>query len=75
MKLEIHVKPNSRRESVEKQADGSYKVSLNAPPVEGRANERLVEMLAAFFKVRKSSVTILRGQSGRKKLVEIPDPT
>jgi len=71
MKLEIRVKPNSRRESVEKQPDGSYKVSLNAPPVEGRANERLIEVLAAFFKVSKSSVSILRGQTGRKKLVEV----
>lgn len=71
MKLEIHVKPNARRESVEKQPDGTYKVALNAPPVEGRANERLIELLAEHFKVPKSSVTILRGQSGRKKLVEI----
>jgi len=71
MKLEIQVKPNSRRESVEKQPDGSYKVSLNAPPAEGRANERLIEVLAVFFKVPKSSVSILRGQTGRKKLVEV----
>lgn len=71
MKLEIQVKPNSRRESVEKQPDGSYKVSLNAPPAEGRANERLIELLSAFFKVPKSLIFILKGHKGRRKYVEI----
>lgn len=71
MKLQLQVKPNSRRESVEKQPDDSYKISLNAPPTEGRANERLVEMLADYFKVPKSRISIIRGTSSRKKVVEV----
>ena len=73
MKIEVQVKPNSRRESVEKLPDGSYKVALNAPPTEGRANERLIEMLAEFFKVAKSSLTIVRGVTGRRKVVLVSE--
>ena len=71
MKIEVHVKPNSRHESVQKQPDGSYKVSLNAPPTEGRANERLIEVLAAYFRLPKSRISLLRGTSSRKKLAEV----
>jgi uncharacterized protein (TIGR00251 family) len=71
MRLQITVKPNARRESVTLQPDGSYKVALNAPPRQGEANQRLIELLADFFKVAKSSVRILHGATGKTKLVEI----
>lgn len=71
MKVTIHVKPNARHEKVEVQADGSLKVHVNAPPQEGRANERLVELLAKHFGVAKSHITIVHGTSGRKKVIEI----
>lgn len=71
MKIHVVVKPNSRRESVQPQADGSYKVALNAPPHEGLANERLIELLAAFFKVPPSSIDIVRGHASRHKWIEV----
>ena len=71
MKLQIAVKPNARRAGVEKLADGTYRVSVNAPPREGRANEAVIEALADFFGVPKSSIRIVMGVSGRKKVVEI----
>jgi uncharacterized protein len=71
MKLQITVKPNSRKPGVEKLPDGSYRVAVNAPPREGRANEEVIEALADFFGVRKSCVRIVLGSSGKKKVVEI----
>lgn len=71
MKIQVTVKPNVKREGVEKLPDGSYRVSVNAPPQEGRANKAVIELLAKFFKIPKSSITILRGQRGRKKLIEV----
>lgn len=71
MKIEVIVKPNARRESVQLQPDGSYRVALNAPPHEGLANERLIELLAEFFKVPKSGVAIVRGHTSRRKWVEV----
>jgi len=73
MKIEVQVKPNARKEGIEKTSEGIYKISVNAPPEGGRANAAVIELLAEHFKVRKSSITILRGHSGKKKLIEIAD--
>lgn len=71
VKIEIQVKPNARKESIEQLESGAYKISVNASPRDGQANLAVVELLARHFKVPKSSITILRGHSGRKKLVEV----
>lgn len=72
MRISITVKPNARREGVERLPDGSYRVAVNVPPTEGKANARVAALLARFFRVPPSSVTILHGVCSRKKLVEIP---
>jgi uncharacterized protein len=51
------------------------KIALAAPPVEGKANAVLRAFLADAFGVAQRNVTLLRGQSGRKKLVRIEAPT
>lgn len=71
MKLTIHVKPNARHEKVEAQPDGSLKVHVNAPPQEGRANERVIEILAKHFKIPKSHITVVHGEASRTKVVEV----
>ncbi|HSA58623.1 MAG TPA: DUF167 domain-containing protein [bacterium] len=73
MRIEITVKPGSRRPGVEKLPDGTYRVAVNAPPREGRANEAVIEALAGYFDVPKSSIRIRMGSSGRKKVVEIDE--
>lgn len=71
MILSITVKTNARKTEVVNQADGSYKVSVNAPPIEGRANEAILEVLAEHFSVPKLRIHILRGERGKKKVIEI----
>ncbi|MBI2500420.1 MAG: DUF167 domain-containing protein [Deltaproteobacteria bacterium] len=71
MKISLIVKPNSRKESVEELPDGVLQVRVNAPPIEGRANEAVIEVLAKHFSVPKSAVTILKGAKGKRKMVEI----
>lgn len=71
MKISITVKPNSRKEEIVLSPDGSYTVRVAAPPVEGKANERVIILLARHFGVPKSRVTIARGAGGRRKTVEI----
>ncbi len=46
-------------------------VSVHAPTQEGKANKALIELLADYFSVPKTSVKIIRGQTGRRKLIEI----
>lgn len=71
MKLSIQVKPNARKDAVTIREDGSLLVSVNAPPVEGRANKKVIEILAKHFDRPKSSITITAGKKGKHKIVEI----
>jgi len=71
VKISVRVKPNSRVEGVVTSDDGVVTVRVAAPPAEGKANERLISLLAAHFNVPKSRISIKRGASGRKKIVEI----
>ncbi len=71
MKIRVVVTPNAKAPSVEKIDEESYKVKVDARPTEGRANIRLVQILAEHFGASKSKVIILKGVKGREKLVEI----
>lgn len=71
MKLTVLVKPNSRRESVTTQADGSLLVRVNAPPVDGKANERVVALLAEHLGRPKSAIQLLQGAGGKRKTFEV----
>lgn len=67
----VTVKPGAKKEEVRKIAAGEYVAFVHAPAREGKANLALVEILADYFSVAKSSVRIIRGRTSRKKLVEI----
>ena len=47
------------------------KIQLTAAPVDGQANEKLIELLAKTLRVSKSSIEIVAGASGRDKLISI----
>jgi hypothetical protein len=71
MKLNITVISNSKISEIIKIDENNYKVKVDAPAVEGGANKRLIEILADYFNVSKSSIKILKGFKTRNKLVEI----
>ncbi|WP_353933166.1 DUF167 domain-containing protein [Okeanomitos corallinicola TIOX110] len=73
MQKKVKVKPNSKQQKIIEQEDGSLIVNLKSPPVDGKANEELIKMLAKKFNVPKSSIRIKSGLSSRQKLVEIDD--
>ncbi|MEG4204177.1 DUF167 domain-containing protein [Microcoleus sp. Pol7_A1] len=68
----IKVKPNSKQQSIAEQPDGSLTIHLKSPPVDGKANQELIMLLAKKFKVPKSAIGIKSGFFSRNKLVEIP---
>lgn len=51
--------------------DGTIKIRLTAPPVDGKANQALIEFLAKILSVPPSSMEIIAGQTGRDKLITI----
>ena len=59
MRINIKVHARSKRESVTPLPDGSFKVEVKAPPVEGAANEAICELLAEHFKVHKRDVRVV----------------
>jgi len=71
MKISVKVKPNARKNEVKQIDASSFIVSVTAPPVEGKANEKVVEVLAEYFEKPKRCITILRGISGKTKMVDI----
>ena len=71
MRIKVIVKPNARTNSVVKMDDGAFSVRIAVPPVDGRANEKLVEVLAEYFNRPKRFVSIIHGAGSRIKTVEI----
>lgn len=70
-RLQVKVKPNSKKQNIEESADGSFTVHLKSPPVDGKANKELIEVLAEKFDVPKSQIRIKSGLSSKTKLIEI----
>jgi uncharacterized protein (TIGR00251 family) len=71
--IQVKVKPNARASAFTQQADGTWLAEIKAPPVDGKANEELIRLVAAHFQLRKAQVGIKSGASGRMKLVTL-DP-
>ena len=69
--IRVKVKPNARVSRFDQAADGTWLAQLRSPPVDGKANEELIALVADKFECRKSAVTIKSGASGRMKLVRI----
>jgi uncharacterized protein len=69
--FQARVQPRASRDEVAGVMDGAIKVRLQAPAVEGRANEALCEYLAGLLKRPKSAVRILSGERSRTKRIAI----
>ena len=72
--IQIKVKPNSRASLLEQKEDGTWLAQIKSPPVDGKANDELLTLVAKHFGCRKSDVSIKTGGSSRTKLVRIELP-
>jgi uncharacterized protein len=73
--LDVVVKPRSSRVKVGPMVEGRLQVSVTAPPVDGAANAAVIEALAEALGVPKRAITIVRGETGRKKTVRVEGVT
>jgi len=71
LKISVAVKPNAKSNEVIKQNDGSLLVKVNAPPHDGKANEKVIELIAKHFITAKHNVNIVGGMTSKKKIIEI----
>jgi uncharacterized protein len=69
--LQIRVKPNSRESSLDLADDQTWVAKLKAAPIDGKANEELIALVARHFGCAKTRVVIKSGASGRVKRVQV----
>ncbi len=67
----VKIHPRAKKNAITGELGDALKVSLTAPPIEGRANDACIEFFANLLKVPRSSVTITAGESSRRKIIRI----
>jgi len=73
--ISVKVKPNSRASLLAQVEGGAWLAQVKSPPVDGKANEELLALVARYFGCRKSAVSLKSGASARTKLVRIEGPS
>lgn len=69
--IQIKVRPRSRVSLLRPAGDGTWVAQVKSPPIDGKANDELVALVAEHFQCLKSAVSIKRGVSGRLKWIRI----
>ena len=70
-RISVQVSPNAAKNEVVDFIDGVLRVKVVAPPVKGKANEKLIALLSQVLGVDKSRVSISRGHTSRRKVIAI----
>jgi uncharacterized protein (TIGR00251 family) len=73
--VDVIVQPRASRAGVGPAVGDRLRVSVTAPPVDGKANAAVIEAVAEAFGVRRADVTILRGATGRRKTLRVAGAT
>lgn len=71
MKVSVIAHPNSKKPRIEKDLLGMLHVYVSEPPLEGKANKAVLEVLAKYFKTKKGSVLLLSGERSKNKTFKI----
>ena len=71
--VDVRVIPRATKTELGGERDGAIVVRLAAPPVDGAANEALIEFLAATLDLPRRSIRIVSGERGRRKRLAISD--
>lgn len=73
MRIYVRVVPRASRDAIEQLSEHEYRIQLTTPPIKGKANEKLIEILSKHFHVARSLIVIAGGKSARTKIVDIAD--
>jgi uncharacterized protein len=67
----VKVHPRARKNAITDTVGDALKLALTAPPVDGKANQSVIEFFADLFAIPRSSVTIASGEASRNKIIRI----
>lgn len=73
--LVFHAKPGAKHSKITDISPDSIGVQINAPPVDGKANEELIDYLSGVLGVRKTKLSLEKGSMNRNKTVLVTDIT
>jgi hypothetical protein len=71
VRIAVKVQPGARKNGITGYSDSVLRVKIAAPPMEGKANKELIAYFSDILDVRKSAITIEKGQTSRNKLISI----
>jgi uncharacterized protein len=69
--IALHCQPGAKKTEVQGEHDGRLKLRLAAPPVEGKANEALIQWLSKTLEIRRANIELLAGDLSRLKRVRV----
>ena len=75
MTIDVRVIPRARKTESAGERDGTFVIRLAAPPVDGAANDALVEFLSDIFGIPRRAIRIVSGERSRRKRVSIEGVT
>lgn len=73
MKITVIAKPKKKREFIKQVSPFEYIVSVKEPPVDGKANQAIIDSLSKYFQVSRAEILLVGGQAGKTKTFDIPD--
>ncbi len=71
VRIAVRVRPGAKNNTVLGRREDTWRITLQAPPIDGRANRDCVEYLAKLLGVKRSAVSIVKGEKSRDKVIEI----
>ncbi len=73
MYIKVRVIAGAKKESIEKVLAGYFKISVREPAERNLANRRIVELVAAHYKIPPKQIRIISGHTSPSKILSIPD--
>jgi len=71
--IKVKIVPGSSKNKIIGAYNDALKITITAPPVEGKANKKCIAYLAKYFDIAKSKIEIISGQTSKNKLIKIYD--
>jgi len=70
-KISVKVNTNAKENKIEEISSNNYKIKVTTIPQNGQANKKIIELLAKFFKMKKSNLTIKSGHKSNNKVITL----
>jgi len=69
--ISVKVTPRAKESLIIEDFEGNLKIKVKSPPIDNRANQEIIELLADYYKISESQIQIIQGSKSRNKLIKI----